>query len=36
MIKRGKEKFSLKFSICMPTYNGSMVIMPTIESILSQ
>lgn len=31
-----EKKFDLKFSICMPVYNGAKVIRPTIESILIQ
>jgi len=30
------SKFNLKFSICMPVYNGSSVISETLKSILSQ
>ncbi|MBM3282943.1 glycosyltransferase family 2 protein [Candidatus Gottesmanbacteria bacterium] len=29
-------KYKLKFSICMPVYNGALVIKPTLRSILSQ
>jgi len=31
-----KEDFKLKFSICMPVYNGGSVILETLKSILSQ